>query len=192
MTAQVGGDSVITDTLSPPAAFQELLLADEAIILIMRPSPWFILLDGSRLLIAFLLSGVACAWLAQQSWTASIDGARALLATAAPVLGILAIMRVSYKTADWMNRLYVLTDRRVLSRSGILRLAILEVPLSRVQNSALYARALERVLGLGSIGFATAGGDGFEMVWSTIAAPAECHRRIQTAIERYGRGSSGV
>ena len=100
------------------------------------------------------------------------------------------MIRLIWKIIDWANRIYVLTDRRVLRRRGVILLSIVEAPLGRVQHSAIYARVLERLLGLGTIGFATAGSNGFEVIWEMISDPIDTHRRILQAIERYGRGSS--
>ena len=65
---------------------------------------------------------------------------------------------------------------------------LFEAPLRNIQHTGVFARVRERLFGLGTIGFATAGSDGYEAFWAMIAQPYEVHRTVTQAIERYGRG----
>jgi uncharacterized membrane protein YdbT with pleckstrin-like domain len=156
------------------------------VLLVIRPSPWFVLLDGAGIYLVILLGALFFAWLGHQAWSPLVIPESQVF----PACASLLMIRLIWKVIDWANRIYVLTDRRVLRRRGVILLSIVEAPLGRVQHSAIYARILERLLGLGTIGFATAGSNSFEVVWELISDPIGTHRRILEAIERYGRGPS--
>jgi membrane protein YdbS with pleckstrin-like domain len=168
----------------PSAAVQHLLQEDETVLLFLRPSPWFVLLDGGSIYLLIAVCALFFAWLGNQPWTPVVFSEQQVFSAFAMVV----VLRAIWKTLDWANRLYVLTDRRILRRRGVFVMSVVEAPLRRIQNSAVYARVRERVLGLGTIGFATAGSDGFEVVWEIIPSPIDVHRTVLDAIERYGRG----
>ena len=81
----------------------------------------------------------------------------------------------------------MLTDRRVIRRKGVLRPSIFETKLRDIQHTSVFQLLRERSLGLGSIGFASAGSDVFDAFWVMIRQPFAVHRTIVEAIERYGR-----
>ena len=185
---QLAGDTT-SDTVEitvPSPALQQILQEDETVLLVLRPSPWFVLLDGLGVYLPILIVALFLAWLGHQPWAPLVIPESQVF----PFFASLIILRVIWKVLDWANRIYVLTDRRVIRRRGVILLSIVEAPLRRIQHSAIYARFLERIFGLGTIGFATAGSGGFEVVWELIGVPVEIHARILAAIERYGRGPS--
>jgi len=169
----------------PSPAIQQVLQDDETVLLVLRPSPWFVLLDGFSIYLFIALFALFLAWLGHQSWAPMVLPEQQVFPAFATVIAI----RIIWKVLDWVNRIYVLTDKRILRRKGVIMLSLVEAPLRRVQNSAVFARVSERTLGLGTIGFATAGGDGFEVVWEMVNAPTQVHHTVLEAIERYGRGS---
>ena len=186
MSGEATGELIEPDPVVPSTSVQQVLQADEVVLLVLRPSPWFVLLDGAGIYLLILLGGLFFAWLGHQAWSPVVIPESQVFPASASLL----MIRFIWKIIDWANRIYVLTDRRVLRRRGVILLSIVEAPLNRVQHSAIYARILERMLGLGTVGFATAGSNGFEVVWEMISDPIETHRRILEAIQRYGRGSS--
>jgi len=179
--AEAAGEA---DEVVPPAAVQQILQEDETILLALRPSAWFVLLDGGSLYLLIALCALFLAWLGHQSWAPVVLPEQQIF----PAFATVILIRVIWKLFDWANRIYVLTDKRIISRRGVLVVSLVEAPLHRVQHSAVYARVRERVLALGTIGFATAGSDGFEIVWNMVNAPSEVHRTVLEAIQRYGRG----
>jgi uncharacterized membrane protein YdbT with pleckstrin-like domain len=82
---------------------------------------------------------------------------------------------------------FVLTDRRVIARRGILRTALYEAPLVRIQNTVVVQSLRERSFGLGTIGFATAGRSTFDAYWEMVRRPFVVHGQVLDAIRRYGR-----
>ena len=93
----------------------------------------------------------------------------------------------------------MLTDRRVISRSGIVSKRGTEIPLERINNIDFHQRIWERVIGAGDLDIESAGKDGqshFEnvrhpdMVQQEIYRQMEVNARRQAAGTRSGRGRS--
>jgi hypothetical protein len=95
-------------------------------------------------------------------------------------------MRLGWQGLEWFNRVYVLTDRRIITRSGVLRVSVYEAQLKFIQHTTVLRRVRERVCGLGTIGFATAGSDVFDTFWVMIRQPFAVHKIVVEAIHRYG------
>ena len=165
-----------------PRALQAMLAPDETIILLLRPSALYIALSSLGTLAAALVSGLLLAYSAQFPWSPWTDAHAAVFAIR------LASSRLAWAWLDWINHTYVLTDRRVLARRGILRTALYQAPLSRIQNTIVVQSLRERIFGLGTLGFATAGRGTFDAFWESVAAPFDVHARVNEAISRHRRG----
>ncbi|MEC9156722.1 MAG: PH domain-containing protein [Planctomycetota bacterium] len=187
-STEASAEEPLVDVLAP-AGMQQVLQDGETVILALRPSPWFILVDGSWVYFASIFVALLLAWLAHQPWSPVILPESQIFPLLATVLSI----RIVWKFLDWANRVYVLTDQRIMRRRGVIQYSLIEAPLDRIQHSAIFTRVVERVLGLGTIGFATAGSGRFEVIWEMIANPIEIHRKVNDAIDRYGRrGDHGL
>ena len=99
--------------LAAPIAAAELAGGDETVILAIRPSPWFIVIG---LLPAIPVAAIAVLALLALSAAEDIpwDTAQAV-AAGAVILGV----RGAWQAYDWLSRAYVLTDRRIIVRAGI-------------------------------------------------------------------------
>ncbi|MHC4910551.1 MAG: hypothetical protein ACYTF9_12610, partial [Planctomycetota bacterium] len=113
-----------------------LIHDDEIIILLLRPSVLYIPLSclgglGGIALVTFFLAYLA-RW--QPAWTSWSD-------TGAFALGVgLATLRLGWQCLEWYSRIYVLTDRRVIRRMGVLRVAVFETALRNVQHTSVFSR----------------------------------------------------
>jgi hypothetical protein len=157
----------------------DLIDEDETIILLLRPSPLYIVLSslGSLALIAVIT--FALAWMARLSWVGWVD-------TQAFGLGFgMTVLRLGWQGLEWLSRIYVLTDRRIIRRMGVLRVAVFETPLKNIQHISVFSSVRERVTALGTIGFATAGSDVFDAFWVMVNDPFGVHRKVNEAIKRY-------
>jgi hypothetical protein len=157
-----------------------LVQDDEIIILLLRPSPWFVVLSctGGLMLIAILT--LALMWMGRLPWVPWNDGQM----FAAGAAG--ALLRLLWQGLEWWSRVYVLTDRRVIRRAGVLRVHVFQAPLRHIQHTAVVRRLREQAVGLGSIGFATAGSDTFDAWWVMLRDPFGVHKTVVDAIRRYG------
>ncbi|MFM9996248.1 MAG: dephospho-CoA kinase [Phycisphaerales bacterium] len=84
----------------------------------------------------------------------------------------------------WLSRCYELTDRRVVVRAGVLRRVMGDVPLRNIQHVTMTRSLAERLLGLGTIGVATAGSDGAAIHLRMIHQPELVVDRISGAARR--------
>jgi uncharacterized membrane protein YdbT with pleckstrin-like domain len=100
---------------------------------------------------------------------------------------LLAAARLTWGWLDWYTHAFVLTDRRVIARRGVLRTALHEAPLVMIQNTVVVQSLRERIFGLGTIGFATAGRSTFDAYWEMVPRPFVVHGQVLDAVRRYGR-----
>lgn len=164
-----------------PHSLQAVLHPDETIILLLRPSPLYIVLSSLGTLVAAVIGALVLAYAAKFPWSPWSDWHAAAFGV------LLAAIRLAWAWLDWINHAYALTDRRVIARRGVLRTSLAEAPLSRIQNTIVVQTLRERVCFLGTLGFATAGRGTFDAFWESIASPFEVHRKVLETIERYRR-----
>ena len=101
----------------------ELLQPNEIIILLLKPSLWFILLPCLSFLIGLaVLAGVAI-WLRNAGHLAYLTRQDIVLCC----IGLAGI-RLFWQFLEWLSRVYVLTDQRVIRLMGFIRAPVLESP----------------------------------------------------------------
>lgn len=159
----------------------DLVDDSEIIILVMRPSVLYIPLSCLQSLAVIALLTLLGAYLEKWPWSLWMD-------TQVFALGIAAAgVCLFWQALEWYNRLYVLTDRRVVRRSGVLRITVFHTPLREVQHTSVFRRLRERLFGLGTIGFAKAGSEVFDETWVMVPQPLAVHRIVQETLRRYRR-----
>ena len=159
----------------------DVLRDDEVVILALKPHPLFIILSSLTSLLVIGIITMLLAYLAKVPWISWTD------AQAFGLGAMLVFVRLVWQALEWWNRVYILTDRRIIRRAGVLRISMFEAPLRQVQHTHVFVRVRERLFGLGTIGFATAGTGVFDTFWTTVSKPFAVHRTVTEAIERYGR-----
>jgi hypothetical protein len=165
----------------PENVARGLVQDDEVIILLLRPSFLFVFLSSLGGLAFIAVVTLALAYMTRLSYIPWRD-------TQVFALGFgFAALRLGWQTLEWVSRVYILTDRRVITRSGVLRVVVFQTQLRTIQHTTVFFRLRERLCGLGTIGFATAGSDTFESFWVMISDPYEVHRTVVDAIRRYGK-----
>jgi uncharacterized membrane protein YdbT with pleckstrin-like domain len=181
MSAAPGPAAVAPPAPAAAVAGEALLYDGEVVLLQIKPHVAYVVLGALGHLIALLVIFGGAWWLAS---IGLLPIETRLIATVAA--GVIAA-RLLWQTLDWINRVYILTDRRVISYAGVLRRHAFTAPLRTIQHTEVYRTIPERILGLGSVGFATAGTAFVETWWITIARPHEAAKAVRDAIERYGR-----
>lgn len=159
---------------------QKLITDGETVILAIKPSLWFILLVSGRWLIAAALTVIAAHLLEpvlEYRFTTRIVQF-AVLASA---------VRLLIGTMEWLGRVYVLTDRRIMRLKGVIHIDLFECQLSRIQQVVLSLPLAERALFCGTIVFYTAGTDMPDAAWQTVARPAAVYQTVLETIEKYTR-----
>ena len=179
----VGSESAETHLASRAATMlpAELLQPGEVIILLLKPSPLYILLAPLGTLLGLAAITAAAVWVNQKL---NLGLARQdLLLIGSSLIGL----RLFWQFLEWLSRVYVLTDRRIISVHGVLRITVIEAPLQQIQQTYATFSIRERLFGLGTIAFATAGTAFVEAYWQMIARPLEVHQKVVQTINRYRR-----
>ncbi|MFA9477463.1 PH domain-containing protein [Phycisphaerales bacterium AB-hyl4] len=159
----------------------ELLQPGEIIILLLKPSPWFILLAPIKTLFMLVLLVIAAGAINNQ-FGLDIDR-RDLILVGVGLVGA----RLFWSFLEWLSRVYVLTDQRVIRVRGVLRVFVFEAHLREIQHTELLFSLRERPFNLGTLGFATAGTAVSEAYWQMVARPLEVHQRVVETLRRYRR-----
>ncbi|UCG33594.1 MAG: PH domain-containing protein [Phycisphaerales bacterium] len=153
----------------------QLLDGGEIVILAIKPSLWFILINSFRTVAVLAVIVMAVLWFSPPwHW---LDP-RFLVQAA---IG-LALLRVVIASLQWVSRLYVLTNRRLMRIRGILNVDLFECRLARIQNTFMRLNWYERILRLGTIDIATAGTGLVEARWENVPRPLEVHEELRKAI----------
>lgn len=179
------GAAIESEVALPPFV-SSLVSEDETVLLVLRPSVLMVPLWSIESFTIIAAMTFAFAWAADFGWAAWTE-------PQAFGFGLVALaLRLLWSFLDWANRLYVLTDRRVVRRRGILQVDLFEARLDRIQQTSVLQLVRERTFGLGTIAFATAGTGTLDAVWEAVADPFRIHGEVARAIDRYGRGNGGV
>lgn len=165
--------------LLAPAA--HLVPPGEVIVLARRASLWYVLLARLEWLLAMAVVTAGALLLGAHTW-AGVD-AWLLIASGALAASLLLL----YLSLDWMTRLYLLTDRRVIRVQGIIRQTTVDVALEHVENLALARSARERLFGLGTLWFASAAASIGEFAWAYVSDPAQVLQVVRETQARYKR-----
>lgn len=157
----------------------KLLNEGETLVLDLKPH-WFFFIKhivfGAILLVVFLL------------WVGPLDSFGNEFVgwpLALVFLGFAAW--VVYRYFVWTYTHFVLTDRRVVSRSGIVSKRGTEIPLERINNIDFSQRLFERAIGAGDLSIESAGRDGqshFENVRHPDAVQQEIYRQMEVNAKR--------
>ena len=158
---------------------EQLIQPGEIIILLLKPSPWYILLASLRALAIIAVAVIL--GLVLDGYGLLPISPRDLLVLAVGVAGV----RLFWQFLQWLSRVYVLTDQRMIRVKGVVRVQVFECPLKQIQHTEAHYSLRERLFGLGTIGFATAGTALPEAHWVMIANPLHVHQSVVWALNRY-------
>lgn len=182
--AAAASPAAVPVTTSLAALLTQHILRDgELVILILKPSLWFIPLSALRFMAAMAIVLIAAVLLDPH-----------LPGNNRQVLEIGAFIiagRLMWSILQWMGRLYVLTDLRILRLSGVFNPDIFDCPLRKVARARLIVTLPDRVLGIGSIEIIPFD-DAYPIgLWQLIARPRQVHRQVVATIHRAKQGGMG-
>jgi membrane protein YdbS with pleckstrin-like domain len=161
--------------LARESAALELLEGGEAILFAIRPSLWFVPLISRPFIGAATLLALGL-----HLWGFRIDLAVPPYALA--ILWTMAVVgRLFVASLQWMGRLYVLTNRRLITVHGLAQFRVRQCPLRMVRSVELSAMPAERLLGLGTLSFTTPEGPSEIGAWPNLARPARVREEIEHA-----------
>jgi membrane protein YdbS with pleckstrin-like domain len=99
--------------------------------------------------------------------------------------GLLALVWAAWlglQYLNWTFTHFVVTDRRVVFRTGVLAKHGVEIPMDRISNINFNQSMWERVIGAGDLEIESAGKDGqsrFDDVWHPDAVQQELYRQME-------------
>ena len=175
-----GGALLAVESMVPA----HLLDGGEVVHFAIKPSFWFVPLTSLRwVAVSFLM-----VLFSNTGWVPSTM--RWYLTQFAVLI---LVGRMGWATLDWVSRLYVLTNRRVMRIRGVFTVDLYECALERIQNTLLNLSLPVRLTWTGTIAFQTAGSASGLAAWETVARPLEVHERLREAIRRANhRGHQGI
>jgi uncharacterized membrane protein YdbT with pleckstrin-like domain len=86
------------------------------------------------------------------------------------------------KYLQWTMTYFVVTDRRVIYRTGVLSKKGVEIPLERINNINFHQRIIDRIIGAGDLDIESAGRDGqshFDFVRHPDGVQHEIYRQME-------------
>lgn len=169
----------------PPAILQQ----DEIVLLLVKPSLWFILITSVRFILLTMLVGILLVQIFQHNPEPYLSSQS--LATMAVLA---ALGRLLWALCVWTSHIYLLTNQRIVTIKGVVNVTIYQAHLRKIQQTVLYRPLLERLLGIGTLGFATAASAGDpDSTWVMIPRPRATQEQIAAAIEKAaGGGGNGA
>jgi hypothetical protein len=157
-----------------------LLRNGELVLLLLRPSKWFILLSGIKFLAAVAIVTALAVIFRDKLHYLLNQPAHSIVE-----VGIFAMAgRLMWAVLQWMGRLYVLTDLRILSLSGVFSVEVFDCPLRRVARTLLEATFKEQVCRIGSITIIPQDEHLPMGNWRMVGRPRQVHEKILATIAR--------
>jgi hypothetical protein len=151
----------------------------ELILLILKPSRWYIALSCLRFIagVLVILCALHLAAAPQAHLRYCVDA------------GLFAISsRIMWASLAWMGRLYVLTNQRVLRFSGVFHIDVIDCPLRKIAKTRVTYQFSERMLYLGTIEIVPQDDDRPPAAWQMVRHPREVREQIEAAIRKAKEG----
>jgi uncharacterized membrane protein YdbT with pleckstrin-like domain len=147
-----------------------------------------------RSILDFYLKGlllvVIAAFLAAGVTRISGDDVDAGVVTLVAVIGVAIIV-----VAGFIKRIatdYMITNRRLHIKRGIISRDIQETRLERVQNVNYSQSIIQRALQIGDVDFDTAAGDDYNFIFAGVAQPEKVVERVDRAVTTGAAGPQGL
>ncbi|MEM9465040.1 MAG: PH domain-containing protein [Actinomycetota bacterium] len=155
---------------------KHLLTEDEDLVLDLRPHWWFLAPAGTLLVIMSLagLFALLSDWWSPLNWVVFI-------------LWLGALGYFGWMYLQWNTTNFVVTNERVVSRTGVISKAGIEIPLDRINTVFFNQSIFERLIGAGDLGIESAG-EGGRQQFADIRRPNivqnEIYRQVEGLEER--------
>src|SRR4051794_18478645 len=122
---------------------RHILRDGELVILLLKPSVWFIVLSSLRFAAVVLILLFAAIYFDEHVPYNNFVWIEAAI--------FLISGRLMFAVLQWTARLYVLTELRIIRISGVFNVHVFDCPLRKVARTRLIYSSRERLLRLGSI-----------------------------------------
>ncbi|MGA2584422.1 MAG: PH domain-containing protein [Tepidisphaeraceae bacterium] len=154
----------------------------ELVLLVIKPSLWFIPFNSAVFSAITIICAASLAMLNHRMHD------RFYIELAFLVIA----GRLIWVTLQWLNRLYILTDLRVLRFSGVFVVDMFDCPLRKVVRTRIVSPPRERFVRVGSIEIIPRDETMPTAVWQTIAKPYEILEQLRAAIKRAKQTGTGA
>jgi hypothetical protein len=148
----------------------------ELILLLLRPSRWFILLSSLRfmaIVVIFMLLALL--------FDDKLHGTPRQYVE----IGIFLMAgRLMWAVLQWMGRLYILTDLRIIRLTGVFTVELFDCPLRKVARTLLEISFKERLVRVGSIAIIPQDEQCPIGSWQMVGQPRLVHEQISATISR--------
>ncbi|MCC6428502.1 MAG: dephospho-CoA kinase [Phycisphaerales bacterium] len=159
------------------ASVPEFILSPgERIILSQRASLWIIILRPAAWYILMLLA-LAAAWAARHGFFTDLWGLFAGL------WFTVLFLRLVWDVLDWALRRHILTDRRIVRASGVLRRTMADLPLSNIEYLAIDRSLRQRWIDVGTLAAGTKGIGIPEILWLYVPRCQVVMENVRRAFE---------
>jgi membrane protein YdbS with pleckstrin-like domain len=159
----------------------KLLGADEHVVIHTRTHAKALILPALALI---LIGGAVGVGLALMPVEARPAGSLAVVAVGL----VLVLWWVVVPYLRWWTTTYSVTNRRLMTRSGILNKTGTDLPLNRVNEVAIERSLLDRMLGCGTLNISTAAEDGM-VILADVPDAEHVHTEISELL--FGTDSRG-
>jgi uncharacterized membrane protein YdbT with pleckstrin-like domain len=161
---------------------RRLINDGETVVLDLKPHWWFFarhIIAGTGLFILLLLVFLGT------------DGG--LRSAGLVVWLILAVVYAAWLVKaylDWQFTYFVVTDDRVIYRTGVVAKHGVEIPMSRISNINFHQGIVDNLVGAGTLEIESAGHDG-ESRFSHVRHPDAVQQEVYRQMEAHGRKRAG-
>ena len=153
---------------------KKLLNEGEEVALDLRPHWWFF----SR----HILSGVPLFVVGGFILSMDSGGFKTALQLLWAIAAVAWAIWLGLKYLEWNFTHFVVTDDRVIYRTGVLAKRGVEIPMERINNINFHQGIFERLIGAGDLDIESAGRDGqshFDDVWHPDGVQQELYRQME-------------
>jgi uncharacterized membrane protein YdbT with pleckstrin-like domain len=102
---------------------------------------------------------------------------------------------LAVKYMEWNFTHFVVTDDRVIYRTGVVAKRGVEIPMERINNINFHQGIFERVIGAGDLDIESAGKDGqshFDDVWHPDGVQQELYRQMEANAKKRARWTAAA
>lgn len=151
-------------------------------LLILKPSIWYMVVSGLRF---HAMCGILiCAGILLAE---KLPGTHLMI----NFVVFMMALRLMWAILVWMGQVYVLSDRRIISISGVFNIEVFDCPLRRVARTRIIYSTRERILRLGTIQIIPSDDEMPDGAWQMIARPLEVHEVVVATISKIKQGGLG-
>ena len=162
-----------------------LLNDDETVVVDLHPHWWFLAAPTTTVLVAIAAALATLVYTSSDTTEQTVAGWISIAALVASSTWLIV------RYARWLTTHFVITDRRIIFRTGLLSKRGIEIPLDRVQTVHFSQGILERLVGAGDL-LIESGAESGQQHFTDIRQPDRIQRVIHAELEERRHPSTGA